>query len=95
MAFHARDGFFFERLGDGSVAISVEVPVRDAMGKATGDRAMLHRIQLPENEWASVLASVCGKGEDGDTWAAARRFHAVGGDNTPTDVESPGGWSGA
>lgn len=68
--FHARSGFYFKRLPDGSVR--VRVTMEPAHGSPT-----FQAIELPENEWASVVASVSRRGEDATTWQAARNFHAA------------------
>lgn len=77
MSFHSRDGLYFARLTDGTVRISCEVPVHDSMGNfAQDDRAVLWSIDLPENEWASVVASVTRGGETSEVWTQARALHA-------------------
>jgi hypothetical protein len=77
MPFHSRDGLFFTRTTTGDVIVTFEVPVHDMSGNyADGHSAVLHRIVLPENEWASVLASMSSRGEDVTTWQEAREFHA-------------------
>jgi hypothetical protein len=70
MTFHFREGFYFSRATDGSVTIRVAE-------SAHGDAPTLREITVPENEWASVLASVCARGESGETWQEAREFHGV------------------
>lgn len=69
--FHSREGFFFKREPDGSVTIRVEGPPWE-----NGRGQLQREITLPENEWASVVASVSALSEDGVTWAVARAFHA-------------------
>lgn len=59
--FHARDGWFFKRLEYGAVEIS-------------NDEGS---IVLTENEWASVVCSVSGDGENGERWMQARKFHGT------------------
>lgn len=82
--FHLRNGFFFERLNDGSVRIRYAQPVIDEFGNpapAAGGgyfKAIIAQVTVPENEWASVLASVCAAGETSKTWQAAREYHATG-----------------
>lgn len=78
--FHLRDGFFFERLGDGAVRIRYAQPVIFQDGSPdTTHMAVIAQTTVPENEWASVLASVSGPGETAETWQAARNYHATGG----------------
>lgn len=76
MAFHSRDGLYFARSTDGGVIVTIEVPVRDGMGGFADQTAVLHRIELPENEWGSVVAHVSRNGETSETWQQARDFHA-------------------
>lgn len=79
--FHARNGFYFRRMKDGSVRVTVAVTVRSRQftagewEDAVGD-AVLHEIVLPENEWASVVAAVSERGETSATWQEARDYHA-------------------
>lgn len=76
MSFHSRDGLYFARTVTGDVIVTIEVPVHDGTGNFhEGHRAVLHRIVLPQDEWASVLASVSARGETGETWQQARDFH--------------------
>ena len=71
LEFHLREGFYFRRLENGDVNIFVtETPRHDS--------AILREIVIPENEWASVVASVSAKGENADTWQQARDFHSGG-----------------
>lgn len=67
--FHSRDGFYFTRTADGSVRIRI---AESGMANAP----TLREVTLPENEWASVVAFVSAHGETGETWQAARKFHA-------------------
>lgn len=66
--FHTHDGWYFKRLPDGSVRIVVSE-------SAHVDAPVVREHVLPENEWASVVASVSAGGEDYDRWMAARDFH--------------------
>ena len=63
--FHARDGLYFERLADGSVKVRLE-PI--------GGGAPAEAI-VPADTWASVIATVCARGETADTWNEARQYH--------------------
>lgn len=73
--YHAKDGLYFDRLEDGSVKVVVSV---------------LNGIQfetiLEPNTWASVVASVCVKGEDSNTFYAAELFHEIGRHEWPTKI---------
>lgn len=62
--FHWQKGWFFARKPDGSVHM---VKVWEGM-------AMEETI--PPNEWQSIIAHVCAKGETGQSYAEAERFHA-------------------
>ena len=73
--FHACDGLYFERTGDGGVAVSRHVPVFGPLGHATGDTARIERITIDPGIWASVVASVSARGEDAERFERARRFH--------------------
>lgn len=68
--FHQRDGWYFSRLEDGSVQIRVE--------DSTAANREFRTHMIPPNEWASVIASVCGAGETAATFRAAERFHVIG-----------------
>lgn len=62
--FHLREGFHFERVGDGDVRITY-APKGEIVAQIT----------VPENEWASVVASVSANGETAGTWQSARGYH--------------------
>lgn len=67
--FHLSDGFTYERVSDdGDVRLRLRVH--------HGGDEIIRELVVPENEWASVVASVCAKGETGDTYQAARDLHA-------------------
>lgn len=66
MAYHSRNGLHFERLWDGSVRIFMKPRVDDEP---------VELAVLPENEWASVVASVSESGENYQRWMEARLFH--------------------
>lgn len=61
MAFHVRDGWWFERLPDGSVLMIYRLRV-------LGD---LVRMTFTPFEWASIVASMSRAGETHETWQAA------------------------
>ena len=81
LMFHSRNGFFFERVDDGAVRIRLAQPVIGLDGTPSEHHylGIISQVTLPENEWASVLASVSGAGETSETWQAARDYHATGG----------------
>lgn len=66
--FHLREGLFFCRKADGHVAIQKYRP------GALGPEWVL---VVPPNEWASVVASVCARGENIDTFTEAMEFHGA------------------
>lgn len=73
MPYHLRDGFYFERLTDGSVKIMVaEADPRDA---TVFNGPWSREITVPANEWASVVAAVSLHGEHGASYQAALDFH--------------------
>lgn len=65
--FHLRDGFYFQREHDGSVSIRV-------CESAHAAAVVVRELNVPANEWASVLASTCARGESGETYEEATRF---------------------
>lgn len=68
--FHLRDGFMFGRNEDGSVTVRV-------LKGGLADGETVAEVTVPDNEWASVLASTCARGETGETYAEAMDFLAV------------------
>lgn len=58
--YHWRDNWFFQRTKLGAVLVTLP----DSSQKV-----------IPPNEWASIVASVCARGETGETFEAARAFH--------------------
>lgn len=70
--FHLRDGFTYERVGETG-------DVRLRLRANHGGNDVVREVTVPENEWASVVASVCKAGEDAVTWQAARDFHNADG----------------
>lgn len=73
MAFHAREGWHFEREPDGSVTIQRRLPIKTAAGDVDG--WPVEHVRLDAGTWASVVASVCWLGENGETFRAAEQFH--------------------
>ncbi len=84
--FHSQDGLCFQRLEDGRVHVRLVVPILDHSTE-TGyslSQAVTFQTILPAASWASVVASVSAKGETGETFNEALRWH----DNTAeADVE--------
>ncbi len=79
MTFHIRDGWRAERLvGSGSVTIVKEAEV-------PGDTGVY--LTMTDTEWASVVASVCARGETAVTYGDALAFHNDKGKGS----EAPGG----
>lgn len=74
--FHAQDGFCFERTEDGSVAMYF-----------APDASEVGTTFSPET-WASIVAFVSAKGENGATFKIASRFHA--GDVVPAALQHEG-----
>ena len=75
--YHAKDGLHFQRHKDGSVTVARWLHGLANAGRA--DQAVVdvldHAWTLTASEWASVVASVSAKGESGETYNAALRFH--------------------
>jgi hypothetical protein len=75
--FHNRDHWFFARVSEsGDVRIrkramtgTVEHPV------VAENEAIIAEIVIPENEWASIVASVSRGGETSHSWQFVRDFH--------------------
>ena len=51
MAFHVRDGWFFQRQPDGSVDVSKRNPQNES--------EVVAGLRMSSDEWASVLTEVC------------------------------------
>lgn len=83
--FHAHGGWLFSREVDGAVIVE---PGSAAAATFTADT------------WASIVASVSSKGENTQTWDAARALHTPVADGSPTvGADEPlehcaCGWSG-
>jgi hypothetical protein len=71
--FHLKDGFYFQR-GPGS-HVTIEI---DLTGLVPPGYERKRTIEVTAEEWASVLASVCLRGENGVTHAEALAFHGDG-----------------
>lgn len=72
--FHWRDNWFFKRMPDASVRVS----------HVTGE--WFTQLNIPSNEWASIVCSVSAQGETGERWEASQDFH---GRFTPSGGEKP------
>ena len=66
--FHTKNGLFFERVKDGGVHIIKRVNGKD-------DSPIITEETLDSYTWASVVASVCATGENGDTFRRAEYLH--------------------
>ena len=65
LGFHAKEGWFFKRIGEGVVLITLD---GDEMGA---------QVAIDGNTWASIAASVSARGETAVSWREARDFHDV------------------
>lgn len=65
--FHYKDGWYFERLEDGSVKIT---------HPATGYRNVREGIEIDPASWASIVASVTPVGDNAETYSMATKLHA-------------------
>jgi len=70
--FHNRDGWYYARVDDkGTVRIRKRVTAQDGA-------EVVAEIEIPENEWASIVAHVSRHGETAVSWQQARAFHNGG-----------------
>lgn len=75
---HAREGFCFERLEDGSVRISKVLAGQvgsEVDPNAARCEITAYAATIPPNEWASVVAHVSQHGDNGDTWRVVLDLH--------------------
>lgn len=72
MAFHLKGGWYFERLDDGSVRICHEEEGTRADGGFVEYDVCL---DIDPDSWASIVASVSAKGETGERFQEAVRYH--------------------
>jgi hypothetical protein len=70
LGFHAHDGWYFRREADGRVRISI-------MDGPQADAQPIRGLVLDASSWASIVASVSGRGENGERHRAALAFHAA------------------
>jgi hypothetical protein len=68
--FHAHDGWYFRRNGDGSVTVSVTQT-------AQADAPVEREVTVSPETWASIVASVSLHGESALTFAAAAGLHVI------------------
>ncbi|MDO9333788.1 MAG: hypothetical protein Q7T57_04625 [Dehalococcoidales bacterium] len=68
MAFHWKDGWYFERLENGAVRIFHIPP---------GEKIADTDIEIDANSWASIVASVTHSGENAATFGLAQNLHQV------------------
>ena len=66
--FHWRDGWFFSRLGDGTVQIVKHEDAKDSS-------PVVAYAEIPRDEWASIVASVSKSGDIAPVWNLARWLH--------------------
>lgn len=69
--FHWKDGWFFERLSDGSVKIIKKE-------KATDEAKVIVEAIIPPDEWASVIDHVSKKSGQVGNYENAKKFHKGG-----------------
>lgn len=83
--FHHRDGWYFVRRDDGSVKIVVTETTH-------ADAPPLLTHTITPNEWASIIAAVCARGENSESYRDALDFHTA----IPTSggQDAPGGPDG-
>ena len=60
MSHHWRDGWYFNRAGDGAVVVDTPFGIS---------------LQIPPAEWCSIMAAVSHMGETGEAFHLAERFH--------------------
>ena len=65
--FHATDGFIIKRVDSGSVRIR---KYKDSFCKE-----LVMEITFDDAVWASIVSSVCARGETRESWDEARKFH--------------------
>lgn len=64
MAFHAKDGWYFERNEDGSVTMSLKVYYGDLIDTRS-------ECIFEPSLWASIVSSMSKEGETKETWERA------------------------
>ena len=64
--FHFKDGWFFRRMREGSVLITLVDEKTDGQ---------IARIAVDPSSWASIIAAVSAKGDTGENWNIAKKLH--------------------
>ena len=64
--FYFKDGWFFKRISDGSVLITLAKEDPDDV---------IARVAVDPSSWASIVAAVSAKGDTGENWNIARKLH--------------------
>jgi len=64
--FHAKDGWWFERIDKGRVRVQIIPP---------GYTIPYLVVELDADTWASVVAAVSARGETGEVWKEALELH--------------------
>jgi len=67
MAFHWKDGWYFERILNGQVRIY----------HLDGFGLMDRGIAIDADSWASIVASVSARGDTAEAFQEAREFHGM------------------
>lgn len=83
--YHAKDGLYFQRLEGGSVLIRKLESTRTAEDPKPSVPIVMD-VVLDADTWASAIASVCGAGENGDSFRRAENFHSFGRGDVPTAI---------
>lgn len=68
--FHYKDGWYFERLEDGSVKITYPGGWIDDKKRAEEE------FVIDSSSWASIVASVTPAGDNAETFRAAEKLHS-------------------
>lgn len=67
-AFHSKDGWWWERLADGSVGVTLT-------GLTANPDVIDAQVVFDPDTWASIVAFVSATGDNQETWGRARRLH--------------------
>lgn len=75
MAFHLKDGWYFQRLEpEGKVRIYHEEGVKQAESKFSAYDVCL---EIDADSWASIIASVSARGDTAEAFQEAKRLHSL------------------
>lgn len=66
LGFHAHNGIFFKRTDEGDVLVTIV---------SETEHSIQETHTIPSGVWASVVASVSGRGETYERWQQALAFH--------------------